>query len=181
MKNANDYTCTSSFVSSPHFQESSLNIPISCFYKVKGLLIMLVGVILFDLARFSIKLCYKLNTDITPMEQSVIRLFSMLTFITLFISCACKIKSIACKVPKKLKCLLGVRSVIGGLYAIFIGCALLQLNYSTAVTLSFTAPLLAPLAAYLILKEKIKLYDVIALFLSFFGVLIFSNPWIFQS
>ena len=89
------------------------------------------------------------------------------------------LRSALCDVPKFLRLRFFLRCLIFTAVSTLQGFALKQLNYATAVILSFTAPLLSPFMALCLLKEPITFCNILSLSISFCGVIVFTSPSLF--
>jgi drug/metabolite transporter (DMT)-like permease len=68
------------------------------------------------------------------------------------------------------------RAVLGilGMFTYFYAIATLPLG--VAITLNKTSPIFGALFSFLLLKEKLNIYAIIAMFIGFFGIVFISNP-----
>ena len=136
---------------------------------------MLLSVVFIDLTRFTIKYAYQSNPLLTSMQQCFAKFVALLLLVS-FVGVSSLQCASLCYVPRSLRVRLAIRSLIFTSVSVFQAYGIKMLTYSTSVIISFTAPLLAPFTAYLLLKERLTFCNLLALCISFAGVLIFSNP-----
>ena len=72
--------------------------------------------------------------------------------------------------------LLILRGVFGFLAMFLFFYTITIIPLSDAITLNKTSPIFVALLAFLVLKERLNLYKIIALFLGFLGVILITNP-----
>lgn len=142
---------------------------------------MLVGVFFLDVARFFVKLSYQKEPTLTPIQNALGKFGGMLVVSFLIALFSGNLRSALCDVPKFLRLRFFVRCLIFTAVSTLQGFALKQLNYATAVILSFTAPLLSPFMALCLLKEPITFCNILSLSISFGGVIVFTSPSLFGS
>ena len=80
------------------------------------------------------------------------------------------------KIDTKNLPLLILRGVFGFLAMFLFFYTITKIPLSDAITLNKTSPIFVALLAFWILKEKLNLYKIIALFLGFLGVILITNP-----
>ena len=81
-------------------------------------------------------------------------------------------------VPSHLSCLLFVRCFFGTGSITFLFISLKYLTYSTSMILTLLYPIFTAILAWLFLKEKLSIFDIIAFILSLTGVTFFVFPQI---
>ena len=140
------------------------------------MLLMLLSVVCGDLARFMLKYAYASYPELTPIQQ-ICGKFTMTLLLTAFAGLTSfKCRRVLCSIPRHMVCCFITRCFIYTAVNIFQGFGVKMLTYSTAVILSFIAPLGAPFTAFLLLREKITMCNILSLIICFGGVLIFTNP-----
>lgn len=128
---------------------------------------MLIAAILFGI----MALLVKILTGYLPAEEIVfVRFFVGFTSILLLAF----LRVIRLKFNNRP--VLAVRGIIGGIAILFYFKAIALIPLSDAVVISFTYPIFGTFFASLFLKEKMNAASVAALFVSFFGIYLISNP-----
>ena len=133
---------------------------------------MLISVLSFHITRFFVKLCYFVS-DVSVWEAITGRAFFavFLSFLTVFI----KDKSLL-YIPQRLRWLLFWRCFFGTLSFSLMFISLKYLTYSTSMILYFLYPIFTSIAAWLMIRERLSLYDLVALLISLVGVVLFAFP-----
>lgn len=80
-------------------------------------------------------------------------------------------------IPRKYHKVIILRSICGFVGYIGQVTAVKYMPVSTASCIFFTCPIWTALLAFLFLKEKINIYDVIQIVSAFLGIIIISNPF----
>lgn len=81
------------------------------------------------------------------------------------------------QVPKHMRTTLILRSITGFLGTIGYYLALQYTDLSKATTLYWTNPVFTAIIAYFMINEHLNFIDWLAIFVSFFGILVIQNPW----
>ena len=81
------------------------------------------------------------------------------------------------KVPMHMRSTLVLRSIFGffGMTGYYL--ALQYTDLSKATTLYWTNPVFTAVFAYFMINESLNFIDWLAIFVSFFGILVIQNPW----
>ena len=87
-----------------------------------------------------------------------------------------KIKNIFVGISKKFLFLCFLRGISFVLMQIFYYISIINMNFATATTLTFSSPIFIVVLSMLVLKEKIGLFRWSAIFIGFGGVLLIMNP-----
>ena len=82
-------------------------------------------------------------------------------------------------VPPHLRCLLFARCFFGTASFTLLFISLKYVTYSTSILLSSLYPIFTAVGAWLLMNEKLTIFDILALFLSLTGVTFFAFPQIF--
>ena len=133
---------------------------------------MLMAVVTLHITRLFVKLCYFVS-DISVWE--VITGRALLVVILCSITILIKDKSLF-YVPPHLRCLLFLRCFVGTISFSLMFISLKYLTYSTSMILYFLYPIFTSLAAWLLIKERLSIYDMLALLVSLIGVVLFAFP-----
>ena len=140
--------------------------------RIKGILYMLIAVLGLHFTRLFVKLGY-FHSDISVWEMMTLRALTVviLCSVTILI----KDKSLF-YVPPHLRCLLFLRCFVGTISFSLIFISLKYLTYSTSMILYFLYPIFTSLIAWLLIKERLSIWDILALLLSLIGVVLFAFP-----
>ena len=133
---------------------------------------MLMAVVTLHITRLFVKLCYFVS-DITVWEVITVR--ALMVVILCSVTILIKDKSLF-YVPPHLRCLLFLRCFVGTISFSLMFISLKYLTYSTSMILYFLYPIFTSLAAWLLIKERLSIYDLLALFVSLIGVVLFAFP-----
>jgi drug/metabolite transporter (DMT)-like permease len=71
-----------------------------------------------------------------------------------------------------------LRSIFGFLGTIGFYLAIQYTDLSKATTLYWTNPVFTAVIAYFMINEHLNFIDWLAIFTSFFGILVIENPWV---
>ncbi len=112
---------------------------------------MLLSVLFIDLARFTLKYAYEHDPALTPVQQ-VLGKFTAMLLLTAFVGLTALKCQKALSIPKFMACRFITRCFLFTAVSVFQAFGIKMLSYSTAVILSFIAPLLVPFTAFLILR-----------------------------
>lgn len=140
---------------------------------------MLLCVVFIDFTRFVTKLSFRENEKLSAMQQAFGKFTAMNILVFLIAITVCKLRATLCSIPRFLLCKFLTRCFIFTAVSVLQAFGIKMLTYSTSVVLSFTAPLLTPFTAFLILRERITLCNIMSLLICFAGVIIFTNPSFF--
>ena len=80
------------------------------------------------------------------------------------------------KLPKGTRVLVLMRCIVGLTSFLLLVGALKFLSFSTAMVLYFLYPMFTSIAACIFLKEKLTVYDILAILFSLLGVAVFAFP-----
>ena len=133
---------------------------------------MLMAVVTLHITRLFVKLCYFVS-DITVWEVITVR--ALMVVILCSVTILIKDKSLF-YVPPHLRCLLFLRCFVGTISFSLMFISLKYLTYSTSMILYFLYPIFTSLAAWLLIKERLSIYDMLALLVSLIGVVLFAFP-----
>jgi drug/metabolite transporter (DMT)-like permease len=135
---------------------------------VKGMVYMLISALFFSVMAFILKLLY-LNSDINTYEVTYWQaiLMGILNFI-LFKTYAKDHLS----VPENLRVTLVLRSMAAFFGTTGFYLALQYTDLSKATTLYWTNPMMTAVVAYFWINESLNFIDWLAIFISFFGILV---------
>lgn len=120
--------------------------------KAKGLIAMLLCVFFLDLARFFVKLAYQTNAHLSATEQAFGKFFAMLVLASFIALTSQQCHKTLCSMPRFLVKRFLIRCLLFTAVSMLQSFGILMLTYSTAVIISFTAPLLVPFSGFLILR-----------------------------
>lgn len=81
------------------------------------------------------------------------------------------------QVPRHLRTTLVLRSMFGFFGMVGYYLALQYTDLSKATTLYWTNPVFTAVLSYFMLSEALSFIDWLAIFVSFFGILVIQNPW----
>ena len=136
---------------------------------------MFVGVLLSHVNRFCMKEAFIIG-GISSFEGIFFRCLFILIFNSIFLSV---VRVNVVNIPRPFWKWIATRAIAGFLGGNLGYLALHSLDYSKAVVLEFTNPILVGILAAILLKERITKFDYLALVLAFVGVLFYANPqWI---
>ena len=134
---------------------------------------MLTGIVLVDFYSVIIK---SLGNQYSTPQLAFFRNFFALIPIILLLIITRDIKNIFVGVSKKFLFLCFLRGISFVLMQIFYYISIINMNFATATTLTFSSPIFIVVLSMLVLKEKIGLFRWAALFIGFGGVLLIMNP-----
>jgi drug/metabolite transporter (DMT)-like permease len=134
---------------------------------------MLMGIIFVDFYGVIIKFIG--NSYSSPQLAFFRNFFALIPIIFLFIITR-DIKNIFVGISKKFLFLCFLRGISFVLMQIFYYISIINMNFATATTLTFSSPIFIVVLSMLVLKEKIGLFRWSAIFIGFGGVLLIMNP-----
>ena len=115
------------------------------------------------------------NSYSSPQLAFFRNFFALIPIIFLFIVTR-DIKNIFVGISKKFLFLCFLRGISFVLMQIFYYISIINMNFATATTLTFSSPIFIVVLSMLVLKEKIGLFRWSAIFIGFGGVLFIMNP-----
>ena len=115
------------------------------------------------------------NSYSSPQLAFFRNFFALIPIIFLFIITR-DIKNIFVGISKKFLFLCFLRGISFVLMQIFYYISIINMNFATATTLTFSSPIFIVVLSMLVLKEKIGLFRWSAIFIGFGGVLFIMNP-----
>ena len=115
------------------------------------------------------------NSYSSPQLAFFRNFFALIPIIFLFIITR-DIKNIFVGISKKFLFLCFLRGISFVLMQIFYYISIINMNFATATTLTFSSPIFIVVLSMLVLKEKIGLFRWSAIFIGFGGVLLIMNP-----
>ena len=115
------------------------------------------------------------NSYSSPQLAFFRNFFALIPIIFLFIITR-DIKNIFVGISKKFLFLCFLRGISFVLMQIFYYISIINMNFATATTLTFSSPIFIVVLSILVLKEKIGLFRWSAIFIGFGGVLFIMNP-----
>lgn len=136
-----------------------------------GVIMMLIGVVLFAFSTVFCKFAYMSNEALTGFDYLIVR-SSTLVIASLIQACSLRVNLL--DVKKEGRFWLFVRCFLG---AIFFPCFYVSLKFlpsSKATLISTLHPLLVTIAGYYFLKESLSKFDIIAVAGAFIGVLVMN-------
>lgn len=136
-----------------------------------GVIMMLIGVVLFALSTVFCKLAYMQNEYLTGFDYLIVR---STTLVIASLIQAGYLKVNILDIKKEGRFWLFLRCFLG---AIFFPCFYVSLKFlpsSKATLISTAHPVLVTIAAYLFLKENINRFDIIGVVGAFIGVLVMN-------
>ena len=134
---------------------------------------MLMGIIFVDFYGVIIKFIG--NSYSSPQLAFFRNFFALIPIIFLFIVTR-DIKNIFVGISKKFLFLCFLRGISFVLMQIFYYISIINMDFATATTLTFSSPIFIVVLSMLVLKEKIGLFRWSAIFIGFGGVLLIMNP-----
>ena len=134
---------------------------------------MLMGIIFVDFYGVIIKFIG--NSYSSPQLAFFRNFFALIPIIFLFVITR-DIKNIFVGISKKFLFLCFLRGISFVLMQIFYYISIINMNFATATTLTFSSPIFIVVLSMLVLKEKIGLFRWSAIFIGFGGVLLIMNP-----
>jgi drug/metabolite transporter (DMT)-like permease len=81
------------------------------------------------------------------------------------------------KVPSHLRVTLVLRSIYAFLGTVGYYLAIQYTDLSKATALYWTNPMMTAVIAHCVINEHLNFIDWLAIFVSFFGILVIQNPW----
>ena len=136
------------------------------------MLLMLITVFFYHLSRLFIKLSY-VYSEVSIWEGLTIRTLAM--SMMFFFTVLAKSPKLFI-IPKGFRLLILYRCIVGTISFSLVFAGLKYLTYSTSMILYFLYPLYTSVLARIFLKESLSVWDLIALIISFFGVVLFAFP-----
>lgn len=136
--------------------------------KIGGMILFSVALVIYSFQTLMIKLATK-RYLVTPQE--LLYYFSIITFVFSFISSKINGKDVF-DIPPKMYFAVTMRFVMGFLSDILTFIAFTYTSYSKGMCIFFTNTIMIPFFARCILKEKIKYTDMIAILVSFGGMIL---------
>lgn len=139
----------------------------------KGMIYMAISSACFSLMAFLLKILY-LKSSVSTYEvtywQSIIIAFLNFTLFKVY-------SKDHLEVPQNMRATLVLRSMFGffGMTGYYL--ALQYTDLSKATTLYWTNPVFTAVIAYFMINEHLNFIDWLAIFVSFFGILVIQNPW----
>ena len=115
------------------------------------------------------------NSYSSPQLAFFRNFFALIPIIFLFIITR-DIKNIFVGISNKFLFLCFLRGISFVLMQIFYYISIINMNFATATTLTFSSPIFIVVLSMLVLKEKIGLFRWSAIFIGFGGVLLIMNP-----
>ncbi len=115
------------------------------------------------------------NSYSSPQLAFFRNFFALIPIIFLFVITK-DIKNIFVDISKKFVFLCFLRGISFVLMQIFYYISIINMNFATATTLTFSSPIFIVVLSMLVLKEKIGLFRWSAIFIGFGGVLLIMNP-----
>ena len=132
-----------------------------------------MGIILVDFYGVIIKF---IGNSYSSPQLAFFRNFFALIPIILLLIITRDIKNIFVGISKKFLFLCFLRGISFVLMQIFYYISIINMNFATATTLTFSSPIFIVVLSMLVLKEKIGLFRWSAIFIGFGGVLLIMNP-----
>ncbi|KKR18319.1 MAG: hypothetical protein UU65_C0002G0246 [candidate division CPR2 bacterium GW2011_GWC1_41_48] len=146
--------------------------------KLSALKIGILSIILGSIVLGSVGIFVRLaEKNLQPMTQSFGRIFTAFVFITIFNLAQNKLKKETFNVSRKDFGLFIANGLIGmSLQTAAFTLSIIYTSISNTYFLLYTAPVFAAILSAIFLKEKIRRYIVIAILMSFVGLLFLFNP-----
>ena len=132
-----------------------------------------MGIIFVDFYGVIIKF---IGNSYSSPQLAFFRNFFALIPIILLLIITRDIKNIFVGISKKFLFLCFLRGISFVLMQIFYYISIINMNFATATTLTFSSPIFIVVLSMLVLKEKIGLFRWSAIFIGFGGVLLIMNP-----
>ena len=132
-----------------------------------------MGIIFVDFYGVIIKF---IGNSYSSPQLAFFRNFFALIPIILLLIITRDIKNIFVGISKKFLFLCFLRGISFVLMQIFYYISIINMNFATATTLTFSSPIFIVVLSMLVLKEKIGLFRWSAIFIGFGGVLFIMNP-----
>ena len=137
------------------------------------MLYMLISAIFFSIMSFILKLLYlhsEINTyEVTYWQSMMMMIFNFGMF-----------KAFGqdhLKVPDKMRVTLILRSITSFLGLSLYYLAIEYTDLSKATVLYWSNPMMVAVISFFWIHERLNFLDWIAIFISFFGLLVIQNPW----
>ena len=140
---------------------------------VKGIIYMSISAVLYTLMAFLLKVLY-LNTAISTYEFTY---FQSLVMVLLNFASFKTYGKDHLLVRDDMRTTLVVRSIFAFIGATGFYLALQYTELSKATALYWTNPMMTAVLAYFVLNETLNFVDWLAIFVSFFGILVIQSPW----
>jgi drug/metabolite transporter (DMT)-like permease len=134
----------------------------------KGMIYMLISACFFSLMAFFLKLLY-LNSSVSTYEVTYWQSIFMMTLNFMLFKVY---KKDHLQVPMNMRATLNLRAIFGffGMTGYYL--ALQYTDLSKATTLYWTNPVFTAVIAYLWINESLNFIDWLAIFISFFGIIV---------
>ena len=140
---------------------------------VKGMVYMFISALFFSLMAFVLKLLYN-HSDVNTYEVT----YWMSIMMGLLNYALFKAYSQDhLKVPENMRTTLILRSVYAFFGTTGFYLALEYTDLSKATALYWTNPMMTAVLSYFWIHEHLNFVDWLAIFISFFGILVIQNPW----
>ena len=134
---------------------------------------MLISALFFSLMAFILKKLYQ-TSAISTYEVTY---WQSMIMITLNFSLFKVYQKDHMQVPSAMRGTLVFRSITAFLGITGFYLALQYTDLSKATALYWTNPMMTAVISYCVLNEHINFIDWLAIFISFFGVIVIQNPW----
>ena len=134
---------------------------------------MLTGIVLVDFYSVIIK---SLGNQYSTPQLAFFRNFFALLPVVFLLFITKDSSDIFKDISKKFLFLCFLRGISFVFMQIFFYVAVINMNFATAITLTFSSPIFIVVLSMLLLKERIGLFRWSAIFIGFSGVLIIMNP-----
>jgi drug/metabolite transporter (DMT)-like permease len=134
---------------------------------------MLMGIVLVDFYSVIIK---SLGNQYSTPQLAFFRNFFALLPVVFLLFVTKDLSNILKDISKKFLFLCFLRGLSFVFMQIFFYIAVINMNFATAITLTFSSPIFIVVLSILLLKEKIGVFRWSAIFIGFSGVLIIMSP-----
>ena len=134
---------------------------------------MLTGIVLVDFYSVIIK---SLGNQYSTPQLAFFRNFFALLPVVFLLFITKDLSDIFKDISKKFLFLCFLRGISFVFMQIFFYIAVINMNFATAITLTFSSPIFIVVLSMLLLKERIGFFRWSAIFIGFSGVLIIMNP-----
>ena len=134
---------------------------------------MLMGIVLVDFYSVIIK---SLGNQYSTPQLAFFRNFFALLPVVFLLFVTKDLSNILKDISKKFLFLCFLRGLSFVFMQIFFYIAVINMNFATAITLTFSSPIFIVVLSMLLLKEKIGVFRWSAIFIGFSGVLIIMSP-----
>ena len=134
---------------------------------------MLTGIVLVDFYSVIIK---SLGNRYSTPQLAFFRNFFALLPVVLLLIITKDLSDIFKNISKKFLFLCFLRGISFVFMQIFFYVAVINMNFATAITLTFSSPIFIVVLSMLLLKERIGFFRWSAIFIGFFGVVLIVQP-----